>query len=363
MKHRTDRYFEHEPSTLGASVKVPPRLVVVLCGSKADAADESGGHGVSTTEMLSFIERSGVSEAFVTSAKTGEGAEEAFQALLLASLEAEEEAEANRVAAEGAPKPGEMFSLTSPFALLAADGSRDLSAMSSPRGLRPHEPSRGSCAAPVVEVIDNHGRAYGARPLHTCLEMGLKHRVVHVWLTNPRSGGLLLRRCSHLTAKEPNLWGPSARGEVLCYQKGCLVLDEHAHETGPQSAELSFDTAVRVLREQLGFECASIGSLDHWGTCVNRQSTMHELIEIYAVDVGQSTLPDFQLRRDEEIEWVHFTDIFGSEGMDACSLFHISTAYQSAMVQKMRTRVEYAHSGHGLPNLGFAARGRPTAIA
>merc|ERR1712028_283322 len=95
--------------------------------------------------------------------------------------------------------------------------------MSSPRSLRLHEPSRGASAAPVVEVIDKHGSPYGARMLNTCLEVGLLHRVVHAWLYNPKNGGLLLRRYSTLSVKEPGKWGPSARGEVLCYHKQPVV--------------------------------------------------------------------------------------------------------------------------------------------
>merc|ERR1711865_453328 len=93
----------------------------------------------------------------------------------------------------------------------------------------------------------------------------------------------------------------------------------------------------------------SLGSIEHWGSCVNRHGNLHELIELYVVDIGQRGLPDLQLRRDEEVEWCHFTDVFGDQGMQAIQLFHIAPTYQAAMVQKMRVRVEHAHSGNGLP--------------
>lgn len=349
MKHRSDRHFAHDRSAVASRcVDSPAKLAVVLCGTKADKADALSGHVVSTSEQMDFVEQSGVSGAFVTSAKTGEGVEEALQAMLLACLEAEEEAEASHALTAKALPAVEMFSLTAPGTLLGADGTRELQFMSSPRSLRPHEPTRGALAAPVVEVIDQHGAPYGARSLSACLQSGLLHRVVHVWLCEPRSGGLLLRRYSSMAPKEPEHWGPSARGEVLCYNRPIGEGLEGAARGGPQSAELSFDTARRVLKEQLGFEQLDLGRTELWGSCRSHHGGMNELIEIYAIDIGLRGLPDFQLRRDEQVEWAHFMDVFGNEGMQARSLFHIADSYRAIMVQKIRVRVEHARAADSL---------------
>merc|ERR1712216_340003 len=216
----------------------------------------------------------------------------------------------------------------------------------------------GALAEPVIEIIDHHGEPFGARSLAACLESGLLHRVVHVWLCDPRNGGLLLRRYSQLAAKEPEHWGPSARGEVHCYNRPIGEDLQGVSRAGPQSAEMSFDTAQRVLKEQLGFEQPDLSKIEHWGSCASHHGNMHELIEIYTVDIGLHGWPDFQLRRDEQVEWVHFMDVFGNEGKQALRLFHFADNYRATMVQKLRVRVEHARATDGLPPVGLA-RGRP----
>merc|ERR1712217_416064 len=44
----------------------------------------------------------------------------------------------------------------------------------------------------------------------------------------------------------------------------------------------------------------------------------------------------------EEVEWVHFLDIFGEESRESRRLFHIEEVYRTSMVQRMRVRIIHA---------------------
>merc|ERR1711865_420056 len=101
--------------------------------------------------------------------------------------------------------------------------------------------------------------------------------------------------------------------------------------------------ARRVLWEQLGFQKERLDHVEQWASCVSHNGNTKELLEIYVVDASADALPDFMVRRDEEIEWVHFTDVFGGEGKQANQLFYITDEYRALMVQKMRVRVQHAH--------------------
>merc|ERR1719198_490795 len=92
--------------------------------------------------------------------------------------------------------------------------------MTEPRGLRLAEPSRGQLPRKdLVEVFNAQGdQTYSTRTLAACLEKGLFHRAVHVWLVDFTSGGLLLRKYSSSCPKHPRRWGPTCHTEVLCYE-------------------------------------------------------------------------------------------------------------------------------------------------
>jgi len=300
LQHRADRHHAHERATVVSSAVTPPRLAVVLCGTRADEADKYGGHAVSSGEAVKFAHDSAMYGAFVTSSATGEGVDEVLQALAAALLEADESAHLEQMMLARQAPAGESWSLGLQGSRHGANG-RVAGQMTSPRGLRPHEPPRGAIPERMVEVIDADGCAYGVRPLDAVLARGLLHRAVHVWLCDFRTGGLLLRRYSKEAPKHPGQWGPTCHGEVLSYSAGGLH--------GPPTSELSTDAAMRLLSEQLGLENVP-GTLDHWFSCVSSDGLCCELVEVYVATLGEtSSLPPLCLAQSEDAEWVHFTDI------------------------------------------------------
>jgi len=329
-QHRTDRHLEHHDAPVAAvSPKTPlPRLAVVLCGTKADVVDNLGERPVSGAEAQSFAQSNGLHCALMTSAKTGEGASEAFQALLVAVLNAEEETEAELAVASRAAPADVSWSLCG-----AETGAGAV--MTAPRGLRPHEPARGAEAPELVEVITAEGVAISARPLVTCLSVGLLHRGIHVWLIDPQTGGMLLRRYAMSAPKHPGRWGPTGHGEVLFYG-----LERNA-SGGPHSSELSTHAATRTLSGQTGVY-VDPSALELWLSCTSCEGRCNELLDVYVTTIGTKGLPPLTLRSGEAAEWVHFTDVFGGGGRPVESLFHIEDTYRTAMVQKMKSRILHA---------------------
>lgn len=329
LQHRTDRHLQHHSPAVVAVDEGPAHLAAAICGTKADVAGVERPREVAGNEALDFAQRNGVRHAFTASSKTGRGVAEVFHSLIAAILEADEEAEAERLVSASAPPASQTWGLRLP----GASGDAGL-AMTSPRGGRPHEPDAHSPADRLVEVVDAEGRASAARPLATCLQRGLLHRAVHVWACDAKTGGLLLRRYASTVPKHPGRWGPTCHGEVLCYGSTSDVL------SGPHTSEVSVNTAQRLALEQLGAELPP-ADFEHWFSCTSRDGTCHELLDVYVVRL-QGTCPIFRMARGEEVEWVHFTDIFGVEAALSDRLFHIEESYRGSMVTRMRARILHA---------------------
>eukprot|EP00927_Polykrikos_kofoidii_P078752 TRINITY_DN75569_c0_g1_i1.p1 TRINITY_DN75569_c0_g1~~TRINITY_DN75569_c0_g1_i1.p1 ORF type:complete len:451 (+),score=67.65 TRINITY_DN75569_c0_g1_i1:108-1460(+) len=336
MHYRMERHLACDRSAVVARPSIEPRLVGVLCGTKSDGSSPGA---VATDEALRDLGGSGgfLAHAMVSSARTDEGVRRAFLALVHSMMEADEEAEAERALEGIAPRPEEMWSLSE-----HATGDRGFegAVMSNPRGLRKHEPQRGcEPQQELVEVFDAEGaRPYGARPVSTCLELGLLHRAVHVWLCDLRTGGLLLRKYSRDgSTKNGGRWGPSCHTEVRCYDRASGA----APSGGPPASETCPAAGSRALREQLGID-REPRCQDAWLSCISRDGTNCELIEVFVIIIEDGQLPPLSIQSSEQVQWVHFTDIFGNEGANARTLIQFEPVYRASMVQRLTSRISQA---------------------
>lgn len=261
---------------------------------------------------------------------------EAFFDLVAAILEADQEAfkQSELTMAKIPPLVAESWSLTCP------DRTGHTGPMTSPRGARPFEPIRGVLQTlperpavrdvdRLVEVLDQHGNATSTRTLGRCLERGLRHRAVHIWLIVPRTGALLLRRNAANASKNPGLWGPTVHGEILCYGSDG---DGHA-------AELSAQAAARSIKEQLGFDASKVDDLEHWFSYESYNGTCIEIVDVHVSALKGQGLPELRLRDGEEVDWVFFGDIFAEDAKHAGTVFRVEEEYIMAMMRSLRARV------------------------
>jgi len=332
MQHRTSRHLDHHSSTVVSRMDRLPQLSVVLCGTKADEADVIRPREVSGHEALAFAQTNGIRHALTSSSKTGHGVHEVFHSLVRAILEAHEQSEAERIVAAKYPGGVHTWGLRS-----AEDGSGNSKAsLTSPGGERPYEPHPHVPAVQLVEVVDAQGAACAVRPLTLCLERGLLHRAVHIWLYNACTGRLLLRRYAPVSLKSHGRWGPTCHGEIMCYGSTADTA------TGPHTAEVSVHAALRILREQIGIE-STAASLEHWFSCTNQEGQCRELLDVYVLeDQGESRT--LQLLQGEDVEWVHFTDIFGSAALESSRMLHTEEYYRSSMVKRVQSRILHKHA-------------------
>lgn len=328
MLHSTQRHFAQ-------SEAVPLRLAAVLCGNKIDRAQ----HAATLEEVADFEQRSKIRFTCLASAFTGEGCDEVLNALLVSLLEMDEEALLQNVLGSKASMNKEAWNLRQP---VNNDVSRVVQGMTSPRSLRPFEPKEvcwhhGSQIPPrVVEVYNIQGEALGIKPLLTCVKLGLLHRGIHIWLSDPQTGGLLLRHYSKTSLKLSEKWGPSCSGEVLAYGPG-----GDGKDLGLRPSETTNEAAARVLHEQLGLKGLAVEFLF---SCRSKGDICHELVEVFMVSIRDQYLPGLSLFQNEQVEWIHFLDVFGKVQPIAPKrpLFHIDETYAAIMVQKMRSRILHA---------------------
>jgi len=317
--------------------KVTRRPTIQLCGTKADG---DNGFAISSEELEGFVRANNLGAAACTSAKSGEAVVAAFHDLVAAILE-EDLPRSQDLAASIPAHVGEAWSLTCPSSI-GHDGP-----MTCPRGTRPFEPQRGGVAQAflervqladvdrLVEVLDQNGGATATRTLGRCLERGLRHRAVHVWLTVPRTGALLLRRYAPDAPKHPGRWGPTGHGEILCY----------GSEGDGHAAELSKQAAERVLCEQLGIDRRDLGNiedwfeLEHWFSCSSEDGKCVEIVDIHVAALKGKGLPQLQLRQGEEVDWQFFADIFSDDAKRGGTVFKAEEDYIRAMFRELRTRL------------------------
>jgi hypothetical protein len=349
MHYRMEMHL-NEGHTVVSKPALAPRLAGVVCGCMADLASTvAGEEGVSLEEARDFAGSCDLGASVVSSASTGEGVRMVLYALANALMEAEEDAQAQRMLSDHAPRPEEMWAL-SPDAWSIHDGAGASGTMTDPPGLRPHEPQRGLCPHPdLVEVFSAQGmRPYGTRPLSSCLELGLLHRAVHVWLSDTKTGGLLLRKYSRSCAKNAGQWGPSGHTEVRCYDpsSGASVA-----LGGPPASEAAEKAAARALVEQLGFKRAP-RMQDHWFSSSSRDGNCLELIDVFVVPIDdECSLPPFSMRGDERTQWVHYLDVFGEHGAAARTLCHFEAAYRADMIKRLQARIVHSATATSVVNV------------
>eukprot|EP00933_Yihiella_yeosuensis_P050892 TRINITY_DN48699_c0_g1_i1.p1 TRINITY_DN48699_c0_g1~~TRINITY_DN48699_c0_g1_i1.p1 ORF type:complete len:500 (+),score=83.47 TRINITY_DN48699_c0_g1_i1:85-1584(+) len=349
MLHSSERHFADggvaAASPLDAAQRSPSeapaaRLATVLCGSRSDEAEPPKQPGVTVEEADAFAAEAGIRFSGTASAKTGRGSEEILHGLLQAILEADEEAEFEHEFA----LRSSVTATSKAWSLPLTKGGQATALMTSPPGERPYEPSeicRLQTSPPqerLVEVFDEQGIPFGTKPLSTCLQTGLLHRGIHIWICDAETGGLLLRKHSKRAYKSPGIWGPTCCGEVYCYAADTV----DGRGLGHRPSETSTDAAARIIREQTGLEKIH---LEHLFSSRSRAAGCQEFLEVFVASFRRNVVPGLRLHEDEAVEWVHFLDVFGhGRGLDKSRIFHLEESYTASMVQKMKSRIVHADS-------------------
>eukprot|EP00747_Dinoflagellata_sp_TGD_P207843 gnl/TRDRNA2_/TRDRNA2_81371_c0_seq2.p1 gnl/TRDRNA2_/TRDRNA2_81371_c0~~gnl/TRDRNA2_/TRDRNA2_81371_c0_seq2.p1 ORF type:complete len:501 (+),score=77.03 gnl/TRDRNA2_/TRDRNA2_81371_c0_seq2:43-1503(+) len=351
LQHRMDWHMVHMRSATLSQKETPCSLAAVLCGTKFDEQPAQNIPAVKSPEVQDFVQAHQVFRSVTTSARVGQGVKEAFQALIVAVLETRRQASGSTFMAAAAGGAASPCLIMAPESWSLRERERPGTSpgtMTSPRGVRPCEPSRHGTAPALVEVFDQNGIVFGVRPLEKCLALGLKHRAVHVWLCIPRTGGLLLRKYAPDFPKHPTRWGPTAHGEVHCYgSEGDSRLHGEFH-----ASEISAQAAARCLKEQLGVSemSGAVGKLEHWFSSDARDGTCHELIDVYVAPIEGAGLPPLRLPAMEEAEWVFFADVFGEDAVLAGTICHMEDEYRQSMIHRTSMRMVAEDAQNAFPD-------------
>lgn len=317
----------------------PPQLTVVLCGLKADC----GPPAMTQDEVEMFVREQSVASFVMTSAFSGAGVADAFHALVAAVMQAEQQLVGQTWPPLAAPLAAEAWSLQCP------ERPDSPGPMTSPRGFRPLEPvrptSQASTRLPIksildsaplerrLEVFDQNWQPCGTRTLERCLERGLRHRAVHIWVYVPVTGALLLRRYANDAPKHPGRWGPTVHGEVLCY----------GAEGDGHASEMSVQAAARCLAEQIGVSANDVQELEQLFSCSACEGCLHgtsnELLDVYVAALKGEGLPPLSLQKGEQVDWVFFADVFSEEAKQAGTIFRAEEDYVRAILRPLRARV------------------------
>lgn len=102
---------------------------------------------------------------------------------------------------------------------------------------KPINPSRVAFSEMVefLDVVDHNDLVIGRRPRTECLDKGLLHRAVTIFIANDKGDVFLQKRAKHLRFY-PGRWTASCTGHV-------------------SAGETYFQGANRELKEELGIEC------------------------------------------------------------------------------------------------------------
>lgn len=86
-----------------------------------------------------------------------------------------------------------------------------------------------------LDVVDEDDRVLDRRPRSECLDKGLLHRAIIIFITNSAGEIFIQKRARHVRFY-PGHWGPSVGGHV-------------------SSGENYSQAAIRELKEELGIQC------------------------------------------------------------------------------------------------------------
>ena len=86
-----------------------------------------------------------------------------------------------------------------------------------------------------LDVVDEDDRVLDSRPRSECLDEGLLHRAITIFITNSEGEIFIQKRARHVRFY-PSLWGPSVGGHVSTGESYSLA-------------------ANRELKEELGIQC------------------------------------------------------------------------------------------------------------
>eukprot|EP00927_Polykrikos_kofoidii_P006282 TRINITY_DN12554_c0_g3_i1.p1 TRINITY_DN12554_c0_g3~~TRINITY_DN12554_c0_g3_i1.p1 ORF type:complete len:525 (-),score=82.05 TRINITY_DN12554_c0_g3_i1:142-1716(-) len=360
--HRLDWHLsDSKAETLSQAPGWPaacPRLSAVICGTKADILQDFGDGAArpeihddeqvqntkaarpaaSQAEIAEFSQAHQTDGAYELSAKSGVGVDEALEALVSAIIKARQQTtllQSSAMLQESMAHPAaEAWSLRcAPRIGLCGD-------MTSPRGDRPSEPPRTALPSTrrrppesLVEVLDSNGVACAPRTVERCLEQGLLHRSVHLWINLPRAGGVLARRRGPSDKKNPNRWGSTIHGEIHCY----------SGEGSGHASEMSAQSVERLLRNQLGIEPSEIGTPTHCFSCSTSWRVpggcCKELLDVYVSTITENGIPSLSLHPDEEVDWVFFEDLLGEAAKEAGTVCHMEHEYRTMLRKHLQASV------------------------
>jgi 16S rRNA (adenine1518-N6/adenine1519-N6)-dimethyltransferase len=123
---------------------------------------------------------------------------------------------------------------------------------------RLHRPASAQSGTEMFDVVDENDRVLRAEPRDVVHVNNLRHRAVHMIVSN-RAGDILLQKRSIWKDRNPGLWDASAAGHV-------------------DSGETYHEAAAREFREELGVACPPLTRIGKLTPC---QQTGHEFIEVY----------------------------------------------------------------------------------
>mmetsp|Transcript_20436 Transcript_20436/g.45858 ORF Transcript_20436/g.45858 Transcript_20436/m.45858 type:complete len:426 (+) Transcript_20436:61-1338(+) len=286
LPHRMDDYQRRRDQSV-ADAREKPRYNVptLLCGTKADLEAEKRN----LAGLQKLAQAYGL-RCIATSALTGAGIRVAVHTLLLLVLQA---------------RSDEQMGLEGP--LVKSDQ--------------------------LLQAYSASGHRVSLAPLQRCLEKGLHHRAVHVWICILRSGALLVRQYRPDFPKHPGRWGPSCHGEIVSTgsaMDGC-------------STETSLEAAKRATREQLGVDAGDIGELTHWFTTSLSDGSCQEMAEVYVLPFDKpagTALPVLQLPASEAVDWASYVDVFADNSRNPSALFYMDEQYKRQMRLLMKPYVD-----------------------
>jgi len=119
-------------------------------------------------------------------------------------------------------------------------------------------PATAQHGGEMFDVVDENDRVLRSEPRETVHVNNLRHRAVHMILSN-RAGEILLQKRSIWKDRNPGLWDASAAGHV-------------------DSGESYLDAASRELREELGVDAPPLTRIGKLSPCAQ---TGWEFIEVY----------------------------------------------------------------------------------